>query len=149
MILPIKMLPPVFPLLWHAVLHHIRCWSCSPPLCPWWTRVPQSNIPESSWAALHPTELLSSWGGQPGVEEWANANDTGGVSESSQTALIVCACVYVCEWKCVRAYTLLFLIPYKFAVCSYIYKAFTWMVSGSFGNKTEGENRWDNTHELN
>lgn len=33
-------------------------------------------------AALHPTELLSSSGGQPGVEEWANSNDTGGVSES-------------------------------------------------------------------
>lgn len=82
MILPIKMLPPVFPLLWQTVLHHIGCWSCSPPLRPWWTRVPQSNIPESSWAALHPTEPLSSSGGQPGVEEWANANDTGGVSES-------------------------------------------------------------------
>lgn len=29
-------------------------------------------------AALRPTELLSSSGGKPGVEEWANANGGGG-----------------------------------------------------------------------
>lgn len=89
LILTSGMLPSVFPLLWQTVRlpPHLSfifpldpATSCSASGEHMFPRV--IFLKAVLQAALNPTELLSSSGGQPGVEEWANANNTGGVSES-------------------------------------------------------------------